>query len=120
MIGVSERFACRVVGQHRSTQRRRPRSQTVDDPDRALRKWLRGYAKAHPRWGHRRAYHAARAEGWVVSHKKVQRLWRQEGLCVPVRRRKRAGSSTLLTLIENDQCCSLKVTTLARVQGSAM
>jgi transposase InsO family protein len=51
--------------------------------------------RAHPRWGHRRAYHAARAEGWVVNHKKVQRLWRQEGLCVPVRRRrKRAGSST--------------------------
>jgi putative transposase len=45
--------------------------------------------------GHRRAYQAARAEGWVVNHKKVQRLWRQEGLSVPVRRRrKRTGSST--------------------------
>jgi len=85
----------RAVGQHRSTKRRTPRSHTVDDPDRALRKWLRGYAKAHPRWGHRRAHQAARAEGWVVNHKKVQRLWRQEGLCVPVRRRrKRAGCST--------------------------
>jgi putative transposase len=60
-----------------------------------LRDWLRCYAKAHPRWGHRRAYHAARAYGWMVNHKKVRRLWRQEGLCVRGRRqRKRAGSST--------------------------
>jgi transposase InsO family protein len=48
-----------------------------------------------PRWGFRRAYHDARGEGWVVNHKKVQRLWRQEGLRVPVRRRrKRVGVST--------------------------
>jgi putative transposase len=47
--------------------------------------------------GPRRAYHDARAEGWVVNHKKVQRLWRQEGLRVPLpRRRKRVGSSTHL------------------------
>jgi hypothetical protein len=72
-------------------------SDTIEDPDRGLREWLRDYARQHPRWGHRRAYHDARAQGWVVNHKKVQRLWRQEGLCVPVpRRRKRAGSSTHL------------------------
>ena len=70
---------------------------TIEDPDRGLRGWLRDYARQHPRWGHRRAYHDARAQGWVINHKKVQRLWRQEGLCVPVpRRRKRAGSSTHL------------------------
>lgn len=72
-MGVSERFACRVVGQHRSTQRYMSASDTIEDPDRGLREWLRDYAHQHPRWGHRRAYHDARAEGWVVNHKKVQR-----------------------------------------------
>ena len=95
VMGLSERFACRVTGQHRTTQRHQPASATPADPDAALRQWLRDYAKAHPRWGHRRAYHDARGEGWRVNHKKVQRLWRQEGLRVPQRRRrKRLGSST--------------------------
>ena len=84
-----------MVGQHRSTQRHEPVSATVEDPDAALRAWLREYAGKHPRWGHRRAYHDARGEGWTVNHKKIQRLWREEGLRVVVRRRrKRAGSST--------------------------
>jgi transposase InsO family protein len=37
--------------------------------------------------GVRRAYHDARGEGWTVNHKKVQRLWREEGLRVPQPRR---------------------------------
>ena len=78
-MGVSERFACRVTGQHRGTQRHERAAQTPADPDAALRTWLRDYAKAHPRWGFRRAYHDARADGWArVNHKKVQRLWREE------------------------------------------
>ncbi len=94
-MGISERFACRVSGQHRATQRHEPVSTTAKDPDAALRDWLRAYAKYHPRRGFRPAYHDARAEGWVVNHKKVQRLWREEGLRVPQRRRrKRRGSST--------------------------
>ena len=95
MLGVSERFACRVTGQHRATQRHEPVATTPDDPDAALRAWLREYAKDHPRRGFRPAYHDARAEGWQVNHKKIQRLWREEGLRVPQRRRrKRHGTST--------------------------
>ena len=95
VMGVSERFACRVTGQHRTTQRQQPADSTPADPDAGLRQWLRDYARGHPRWGHRRAYHDARGEGWYVNHKKVQRLWRDEGLRVPQRRRrKRVGSST--------------------------
>ena len=53
------------------------------------------YAKDHPRRGFRPAYHDARAEGWIVNHKKIQRLWCEEGLRVPQRRRrKRHGTST--------------------------
>src|SRR3954452_13406322 len=89
------RFACRVTGQNRGTQRRPPRDRTPSDPDVGLREWLRAYAKTHPRWGFRRAFHDARGEGWTVNHKKIQRLWREEGLRVPQpRRRKRLGVST--------------------------
>jgi putative transposase len=95
VLGVSERFACRVTGQHRATQRHEPVGGTPEDPDAALRDWLRSYAKKHPRRGFRPAYHDARGEGWAVNHKKIQRLWRQEGLRVPQRRkRKRHGTST--------------------------
>ncbi len=83
---VSERFACRVTGQNRSTQRRPPAATTPADPDAGLRAWLRAWAKDHPRRGFRPAYHDARAEGWNVNHKKIQRLWRDEGLRVPQRR----------------------------------
>jgi transposase InsO family protein len=94
-LGVSERFACRVTGQNRTTQRHQAHDQSTTDPDAALRDWLSQYATAHPRWGFRRAYHDARREGWIVNHKKIQRLWRDEGLRVPQRRRrKRVGTST--------------------------
>jgi transposase InsO family protein len=94
-MGVSERFACRVTGQNRTTQRRPPAATTPADPDAGLRAWLRQYAKEHPRRGFRNAYHDARGEGWTVNHKKIQRLWREEGLRVPQRRRrKRLGTST--------------------------
>jgi putative transposase len=93
-MGVSERFACRVTGQNRATQRREPTGTTVADPDAGLRQWLRQYAKDHPRRGFRPAYHDARGEGWAVNHKKIQRLWREGGLRVPQRRRKRLGTST--------------------------
>jgi transposase InsO family protein len=94
-MGVSERFACRVTGQNRNTQRRPPAAMTSADPALALRAWLRSWAKDHPRRGFRSAYHDARGEGWTVNHKKIQRLWREEGLRVPQRhRRKRLGAST--------------------------
>ena len=72
-----------------------PTSATPGDPDAALRAWLRAYSGDHPRRGFRPAYYDARAEGWIVNHKKIQRLWREEGLRVPQRRRrKRHGTST--------------------------
>ena len=88
-------MACRLAGLSRSVYRRPLKGETTADPDRALRDWLRAWTKTHPRCGYRRAYHDARAEGWGVNHKKIQRLWRDEGLRVPQRRRrKRVGSST--------------------------
>jgi putative transposase len=86
VFGVSQRWACQLVGQHRSTQRHQP---VEPDRDRALREQLRQLSRAHPRWGYRRAHAQLRQQGWVVNRKAIQRLWREEGLRVPVRRRKR-------------------------------
>lgn len=85
-LSVSERRACRIAGQHRSTQRHRP---LRGDRDDALRVRLRSLSREHPRWGYRRAWASLREEGWPANRKKIQRLWREEGLRVPQRRRKR-------------------------------
>jgi putative transposase len=93
-LGLSERRACRVAGQHRSTQRHRDPDVGRDD---GLRRRLREIARAYPRWGYRRAWALLRGEGFEVNRKRVQRLWREEGLRVPARRRKRMrlGASTI-------------------------
>ena len=93
-LGLSERRACRMMGQHRSTQRYEPR-RAPDDA--ALRAGLRAFSAERPRWGYRQAHTRLREEGWRVNRKRVQRLWREEGLRVPVRKRKRQrlGESTV-------------------------
>ena len=85
-LRLSERRACRIVGQHRSTQRR---PKTVAADDQALRAELREIAGERPRWGYRRAHHELGLRGWQVNRKRVQRVWREEGLRVPRRSRKR-------------------------------
>jgi putative transposase len=86
--GISERTACRIVGQHRSTQRYRPRP-----PDLELRltRRMNDLAAAHPRYGYRRIWALLRAEGFDVNRKRIERLWRLEGHRVPPRRSKASG-----------------------------
>jgi putative transposase len=84
---VSERRACAVVGQSRSTQRLTP--PTPDELEANLRAWLVQFSTDHPRWGWKRAYHQLRREGSRVNKKRIQRLWRLEGLKVPYRKRKK-------------------------------
>ena len=85
-LGVSERFACRVLDQHRSTQRKAP---VVPDDEAALREEIISLAKLYGRYGYRRITALLHAAGWVVNHKRVERIWRQEGLKVPARQPKR-------------------------------
>jgi len=93
-LGISERRACRYVGQHRSTQRHVP---PVAVDEQALRAELRRISRRRPRWGYRRAHQLLLDEGWQINRKRTQRLWREEGLRVPQRRRKRQrlGTSTV-------------------------
>jgi transposase InsO family protein len=92
-LGISQRRACQIVGQHRSVQRHVPGEA---DPDRDVREQLRQFARRHPRWGYRRAHAVLVREGHHVNRKKIQRLWREEGLRVPPKRHKRlrVGVST--------------------------
>jgi putative transposase len=87
MFGVSQRRACQVAGQHRSTQRLRAPART--DLEQQLRARLRAIAKKHPRWGWRKAHAIVRREGLVVNKKRTRRLWREEGLKRPAQARKR-------------------------------
>ena len=86
VLVVPERMACRVLGQHRSTQRKRRR--TADD-EAALTQAVVDLAKQYGRYGYRRITALLRAEGWHTNHKRVERIWRAEGLKVPPRQPKR-------------------------------
>lgn len=86
-FGVSERRACTVVGIHRSTMRLSP--PPITDEEAELRAWLRRFSVDRPRWGWRRAAKMARRAGWQVNNKRIRRLWREEGLWVPQRRKKK-------------------------------
>ncbi len=79
-LSVSERQACKVLGQHRSTQRkpRRPREDAA-----ALTSDIIRLAEQYGRYGYRRITALLRHEGWTVNAKRVERIWRREGLKVP-------------------------------------
>ena len=83
---MSERAACKLVGQNRSTQRR----ETLVAVDEAvLLKDIHRLSRSHPRFGYRRVHQLLLREGWRVNHKRVQRVWRREGLRVLRKRTKR-------------------------------
>ena len=83
---VSERRACRVLGQARSTQRR-IRQIPKEEAQLVIR--MVELASQYGRYGYRRITAMLRWEGWKVNPKRVERLWRQEGLKVPSRQPKR-------------------------------
>ena len=85
---VSERRACMLVGQHRSTQRY---ELLVPDLEVKLVAAMNALAAAHPRYGYRRVCALLRTDGWTVNPKRIERLWRAEGHRVPPRRSKAGG-----------------------------
>ena len=83
---VSERRICRVLGQHRSTQRYQPRSR--EDEDRLVADMIE-LARQYGGYGYRRVAALLRNAGWQVSDGRVERLWKREGLKVPSKQPKR-------------------------------
>lgn len=85
-LQVSERRCCRVLNQARSTQRRRA---LVRDDETPLTRRILELAGCYGRYGYRRITAMLRREGWQVNHKRVERIWRREGLKVPAKQPKR-------------------------------
>ena len=83
---MSERRVCRLLGQHRSTQRKEPRGR--DDEERLTADIIE-LARQYGRYGYRRIAELLRRAGWLVNDKRVERIWRREGLKVPAKQPKR-------------------------------
>jgi transposase InsO family protein len=91
-LDVSERRACGVIGQARSSQRYRPQERSGE---RGLVAKMLELVRGHPRYGYRRVWALLRAEGFRVNRKRVHRLWKRQGLKVPViqHKKRRLGTS---------------------------
>jgi transposase InsO family protein len=84
---VSERRACKALGQHRSTQRKTPQGR-ADEAE--LTADVVALARQYGRYGYRKIAELLRTTaGWVVNGKRVERIWRLEGLKVPAKQPKR-------------------------------
>jgi putative transposase len=81
--GISERRACRVLGQCLATQR-----YIVRKEEDRLRHRVIDLSKEYGRYGYKRITALLRQDGWRVNHKRVYRIWREEGLKVPSRQPK--------------------------------
>lgn len=87
VLAVSERRACRVLGQSRASQRHSPHPAAEEE---RLREDIVRLACKYGRYGYRRITALLNnREGWLVNHKRVERIWRQEGLKVPQKQPKR-------------------------------
>jgi len=81
---VSERRACRVLGQHRSTQRKIPQGRADED---VLTRAIIELASEYGRYGYRRVWALLAMQGWQVGMSRIERIWKREGV-----RRKRHWS----------------------------
>ena len=86
LLHISERRACRVLGQARATQRHIPGISREED---RLTARIIELATKYGRYGYRRITALLRSESWKVNHKRVERIWRREGLKVPKKQPKR-------------------------------
>jgi transposase InsO family protein len=85
-MDVSERRACRALQQARSTQRY---PKVMQEDEELLRAKVIELASEYGRYGYRRVTALLRNQDWIVNHKRVERIWREEGLKVPQKQPKR-------------------------------
>ncbi|MDB4353667.1 IS3 family transposase, partial [bacterium] len=90
---VSQRRACKTLGQPRSTQRYQA---TEKEDDQRLAGRIFELVREFPRYGYRMITRLLRQEGWQVNFKRIYRIWKREGLKVPVKKTKkrRLGDSS--------------------------
>jgi putative transposase len=122
-MGVSQRRACQVLGQPRSTQRH---VRKVPDDEERLVERIVSLASQYGRYGYRRITAMLRNEGWRVNHKRVERIWRQEGLKVPAKQPKRGrlwltdGSCIRLHPERKDHVWSYDMAMIRTTDGRAL
>ena len=122
-LAVSERRACRVLGQARATQRLRPQ---LSGEEARLVADITALATKYGRYGYRRVTAILNNEkGWMVNHKRVERIWRREGLKVPKKQPKRGrlwlndGSCIRLRPEHKDHVWSYDFVTARTADGRA-
>jgi putative transposase len=86
-LGVAQRRACQVIGVWRATQRYQPKEDAYENE---LTNRMVELAGQYGRYGYRMITGMLNLEGWKVNHKRIERLWRKEGLKVPKKQPKRA------------------------------
>ena len=88
LLHISERRACKVLEQTRATQRR---NLSPPSDEKRLTKDIIALATRYGRYGYRRITALLNNEkGWRINHKRVERIWRKEGLKVPKKQPKRS------------------------------
>lgn len=85
-FNISERRACKIFDQNRASQRY---DKKISEDEEALRGRIIHLASQYGRYGYRRITGLLRNEGWIVNHKRVERIWIQEGLKVPQKQPKK-------------------------------
>jgi putative transposase len=88
--GYSERKACQVTRQHRSTQRKK----MVSDPLTELRQRMHEIVATRIRYGYRRVHIMLKREGWKIGRNRVYRVYREEGLVLKTKRPRRRKMAT--------------------------
>ena len=84
-LNTSERRTCNVLGVARSTMT----YQSEERDEDALRHDIIRLAKMYGRYGYRKIAQLLRISAWKVNHKKVERIWREEGLQLPERHKRK-------------------------------
>lgn len=121
-LRVSERRTCRVLEQARTTQRHS--SDIKDDEERLVTRIIE-LTTRYGRYGYRRITALLKQEGWKVNHKRVERIWRREGLKVPKKQPKRGrlwltdGSCTRLRSQYKDDVWSYDLMMARTAEGRA-
>ena len=116
---LSERRACLLAGQHRSTQRHRSSKQEVA----GLEAQLLEHASERPRFGYKRLTTLLRRDGFNVNHKRVYRMYKEHGLTVRRKRRNRASQAPRAALpaaARVNDCWSMDFLSDALVDGRAL
>ena len=98
--GLSERKACRLLGISRSVHRYRPKKEETDE---LIADWLQVLAERKPRWGFSKMFHWLRHQGHPWNHKRVRRVYRDVGLNIRIKPKKRLPSREPQPLVQPER-----------------